>query len=135
MARKPKLLYGALTLLGMAVVVAAPREQFSVTPKSSAEDFSLTTKDLYRHSSLAISGSISSGHCLALYYGFARDPNDPDSQYWIEIAAQNGDPDAMMLLAGILDQSGIARDKARATFWRDRAAKSQPIEDVKCTES
>jgi hypothetical protein len=69
----------------------------------------------------ALDGSADAASRLSRYYGFVTLDHKAE-RYWAQIAAENGDPEAMYNYAIILTEYNRAEDNRRALFWMKKAA-------------
>lgn len=109
------------TQIGCAEPSASKSETVRMGPGLSVGVYLLSEQELRFHQERALDGDIISGYCVAMYFGFIKF-NDPDANYWITVAAENGDPMAMLMLSRRLEGRGVLRDDRRARFWQGLAA-------------
>ena len=76
-------------------------------------------------------GDVDSGGCLAMHFAYV-DIRNLETEYWITIAAENGDAIAMKMLALRLESKTNPREVRRAAFWKERAAKSTSRSNLQC---
>ena len=95
--------------------------------------YALNEAELQFHKARALSGDTISGYCLAMHFSFV-DFRNPDTEYWITIAAENGDSSAMQIISIRLASRNNIEAKSRAMFWKERAAKidSPPPKQEQC---
>ena len=129
------------TLLVTMSACAVPSDRAS--PKQSDEEtitlpvrtpFWLNDQELAKAKRLALGGDLAASYCLAGHYGIAAQ-DDPERLYWILIAAENGDADAMMSISLIYSGGKDARARDRAEFWRLRAESTRSQVNVDCHRS
>lgn len=94
-----------------------------ITSAPSVTVYSLIESELQFHKARALIGDPISGYCLAMHFAFV-DIRNPDVEYWITIAAENGDSASMKMLSLRLAARQNVRDLSRAKFWQERAEKA-----------
>jgi hypothetical protein len=106
--------------------VTEPRRQ------SNRNSHWLSDEQLVKRKRLVLAGDLASSYCLANHYSYAAPLHDPERSYWILLAAENGDADAMMKISEIYRTGDDLRARARAEFWRVRAEATKSQVDVDC---
>jgi len=81
---------------------------------------------------LALAGDLRASYCVANYYAYVANSDNPDRLYWILIAAENGDANAMMKISLEYQNGKDLRSRERAEFWRLRAEATRSQENVSC---
>jgi hypothetical protein len=81
---------------------------------------------------LALAGDLRASYCVANYYAYVANSGNPDRLYWILIAAENGDANAMMKISLEYQNGKDLRSRERAEFWRLRAEATRSQENVIC---
>jgi|SRR5690349_7810378 len=102
---------------------AGEAQSVPLEPGPSVKVYSLSDADLDFHKPRALAGDPDSGHCLAMHFAYV-DIRNPQAEYWITVAAENGDGAAMLMLAIRLAARSDHRDVSRAKFWKRRAAQT-----------
>ena len=92
----------------------------------------LNDQELEKAKQLALAGDLTASYCLAREYGISARSGDPERRYWILIAAENGDADAMTIISAIYGADKNPRTHDRADFWQLRAESTRSHEDVDC---
>lgn len=112
-----------MLLLILATPVAADRREpgsIPIAPGPSVLVHSLSEEEIRYHGPRALMGDRQSGHCLAMHFAFV-DFRNSDADYWIRVAAENGDRLSMQQLSLRLASNGNPRDAVRANYWKSRA--------------
>jgi hypothetical protein len=91
--------------------------------ESGPSIYSLSEAELQYHKARALLGDAISGYCLAMHFSFSASENS-ETEYWITIAAENGNSDAMQMISIRLANKKNPRDSSRAKYWKERAAKT-----------
>lgn len=108
----------------LAFAATHPDEQGKALPVESGPSiYSLSEAELQYHKGRALLGDPTSGYCLAMHFSFSASENS-ETEYWITVAAENGNSDAMQMLSIQLSNKRNPRDSSRAKYWKERAAKT-----------
>lgn len=99
-------------------------EVLEMPGKPSVSKFKLNSEELSRYGQLALGGDQNAGLCMAQHFMFIGSDDRAALRYWVSIAAENGNPLAMQMLALYLASTGSADDQARSAFWKARARES-----------
>lgn len=92
---------------------------------TAASGIALTKEELESLSDLAVDGDVDAADRVAMFYATFH-PAGPMTQYWIQIAAENGSIGWMQAYAISLWEKGGSRSCRRAAFWLQRAATQWP---------
>jgi hypothetical protein len=101
-------------------VAAQPPDEIPVDPRPSVVVFKLSDHEMTAFEALALRGDENAGLCVALHHFFLGLRDRERAIRWLTIAAENGNPRSMEMLASVLQASADERDRTRAEFWRAR---------------
>jgi hypothetical protein len=132
----------ATALLATMCACAIPKDRTS-SKQSDQETivlpvrtpFWLDDQELAKAKELALVGDLPASFCIARHYSYAARLDDPDRQFWVLIAAENGDSGAMMMISQDYRTGKDARARSRAEFWRLRAEATRSQVNVDCHRS
>jgi TPR repeat protein len=120
---KTNLLLVFSVLSGILMATADANPPAGDQPVAGVQDLQLRAKEIPKLKRDALSGSGEAALRLSSHFEFAAlDAKQAD--YWLAIAAENGDPTAQVNYAYALARRGSASDKLRANFWARRALDS-----------
>jgi hypothetical protein len=127
----------AIVIPGCAVAPNASRpaeEEVERITLPVRTPFWLNSQELNRFKRLALLGDLPASTCITGHYAEV-DAKDPERSFWILIAAENGDADAMTLISAIYRRGTDARLRDRSEFWRLRAEAKRSQEHIDCHAS
>lgn len=99
--------------------------------KPSVVKFKLNSEELSRYGDLALNGDQNAGLCMAQHFMFIGFKDQAALRFWLLVAAENGNPLAMQMLAMYLDSTGSAEDQKRSRFWKAREMESWRSDSIR----
>lgn len=100
-----------------------PNNDLSGIPVMGNQAYVLSGDEIRALQDQALKGSPESALRLHLFYEFVR-LDFAESLHWVRIAAENGDPVGQYNLGFKLRNDPDPRNRIRARFWLERAAKN-----------
>ena len=114
----------AVVLAGL-VQVAAPAKAGATPPEDMMfgnAGYELSASEIARLGQAGLYGDGKAAFRLSLYYRFAR-PNSEKLAYWVEVAAEDGNPNAEYTYGFDLSRRSDENANRRAIFWLKKALK------------
>jgi len=119
------------TLMVWAASAPSPDEEIVTSPDRIGGAHYLNVSERRKFEQLALKGDLPASYCIANHYAYAAN-RGLDQEFWILIAAENGDSNAMMKISIHYENSKDQRTRDRAEFWRLRALATASQANVDC---
>jgi hypothetical protein len=104
---------------------AHPQDAQSQSATTSPGWIPASDQDLAAESAKALAGDADAASRVAGYYGFVKS-GTALAQFWMQVAAENGDPGWMSLYGAQLAAMGGADTCRRGIYWLRRSAALRP---------